>query len=154
MYGLKQSGRTWCMRFKKELLIMGLKNADIALCLFIKKEGKELIIMGIYVDNLNLFGTNKIMVETITMLKSVFEMQNLGRTSFCIGLQFKHLPTGILLHQSTYTRKLLHQFCMQTKKPVKSPMDLWSLDKEKDLFKKGAEHKPLLGSDKPYLSAI
>jgi hypothetical protein len=94
---------------------MRFKNADIALCLCNKQEGKELLIVAIYVHNLNLFRTNKIMIETITMLKSVFEMRDLGRTSFCIGLQFEHLPIGILLHQNIYTRRLLQQFCMHTK---------------------------------------
>jgi hypothetical protein len=59
------------------------------------------------------------------MLKSVFEMRDLGQSSFGIGLQLEHLPTEILLHQSTYTRRLLQQFCMHTKKLVKSPMDFW-----------------------------
>jgi hypothetical protein len=33
-------------------------------------------------------------------------------------------------------------------------MDLWLLDQKKDLFRKREEHKPLIGFDKPYLSAI
>jgi hypothetical protein len=59
---------------------MGFKNINIAPYLFIKQEGKEIIIMAIYFDDLNLFGTKKIMVETITMLKCVFEIRDLGKT--------------------------------------------------------------------------
>jgi hypothetical protein len=29
-------------------------------------------------------------------------MKNLGTTKFFLGLQPEHLPTGILVHQSTY----------------------------------------------------
>ncbi|CAM6093955.1 unnamed protein product [Calypogeia fissa] len=154
MYGLKQSGRTWYQRFKAEMLAMGFENADIAPCLFIKKQGKEIMIIAIYVDDLNLFGTNKIMMETIQLLKRVFETRDLGQTKFCLGLQFKHLPHGIFLHQSTYTRRVLKQFNMHTAKAVKSPMDLCSLDLHKDIFRKKEEEEPLLGSEKPYLSAV
>jgi hypothetical protein len=43
---------------------------------------------------------------------------------------------------------------MHTSKTVKSPMDIRSLENEKDIFWKRAEDEPILGLDKPYLSAI
>jgi hypothetical protein len=43
---------------------------------------------------------------------------------------------------------------MHTSKTVKSPMDIRSLENEKDIFRKRAEDEPILGLDKPYLSAI
>lgn len=42
---------------------------------------------------------------------------------------------------------------MDNLKPVKSPMDLRSLDRNKDIFRKREDHEPLLGSEVPYLSA-
>jgi hypothetical protein len=80
------------------MLALGFHNADIAPCIFIKRDGKELVIVAIYVDDLNLFGTNKMLQETIRLLQRVFEMRDLGQTSFCLGLQFEHLERGILLH--------------------------------------------------------
>jgi hypothetical protein len=104
------------MRFKKKMLQMRLKNSSIALCLSVKQNGKELIIVAIYVNDLNLLRTNKIMVETITVLKNMFEMRDLGRNLFGIGLQFEHLLTEILLHQSTYPHKLFKNFvCIRLK---------------------------------------
>ncbi|CAM6123709.1 unnamed protein product [Calypogeia fissa] len=154
MYGLKQSGRTWYHRFHTEMIAMGFSNSEIAPCVFIKREGKELMIVAIYVDDLNMFGTNKIMLETIKLLKRSFEMRDMGKTTFCLGLQFEHLHDGVLLHQSTYTKRILKQFNMLNVKTVRSPMDLRSLDKDKDIFRKREEQEPLLGSEKPYLSAI
>jgi hypothetical protein len=84
----------------------------------------------------------------------VFETRDMGKTTFCLGLQFEHLPQGVFLHQSTYTRKVIKTFNMHTEKAVKSPMDLRSLDRDKDIFRKRAELEPMLGSEKPYLSAI
>jgi hypothetical protein len=137
LYGLKQSGQTWYIKFKTEILAIEFTNAEIAPCLFVNREGNEIIIVAIYVDDQNLFGTNTFMLETIKLLKRVFETKDIGKTLFCLGLQFKYLPQGVIHHQSTYTRKVLKQFKMHTAKAVKSPMDLHSLDRNKDIFHKG-----------------
>ena len=86
LYGLKQSGRSWYQRFKNEMLAMNFQNDDIAPCIFIKKMDKEFIIIAIYINNINLFGTNKIMQDTIDMLKRTFKMKDLEKTKFCLGL--------------------------------------------------------------------
>jgi hypothetical protein len=39
-------------------------------------------------------------------------MNDLGKTKICLGLQLKHLPTGILVHQLTYVKKILEKFNM------------------------------------------
>lgn len=154
MYGLKQSGRTWYIHFKTEMVRMGFQNSEIAPCLFIKHRTTEIIIVAIYVDDLNLFGSKEMINETIIMLKRVFEMRDMGRTTYCLGLQFEHLPGGILLHQSTYIKKILKQFNMHNEKAVRSPMDIRSLDRIKDMFRKRELSEPLLGPEKPYLSAV
>ena len=41
---------------------------------------------------------------------SEFEMKDLGKTKFCLGLQLEHSPDGILVHQSAYTQKVLERF--------------------------------------------
>ena len=62
-------------------------------------------------------------------------MKDLGKTKFCLGLQIKHLPNGILVHQSTYTEKILKQFYMDKTHPLSTPMVGWSLDVKKDPFR-------------------
>jgi hypothetical protein len=37
-------------------------------------------------------------------------MKDLGKTKFCLGLQLEHFEGGILIHQSTYTQKVLERF--------------------------------------------
>ena len=50
-------------------------------------------------------------------------MKILGRTTFCLGLQIKHFADGsILLHQQTYTRKLLRTFNMENANALSAPM--------------------------------
>jgi hypothetical protein len=61
---------------------------------------------------LNIIGHTKDIEEACAYLKAEFEMKDLGRTRFCLGLQIEHLPEGILVHQSTYTKKVLERFNM------------------------------------------
>ncbi|CAM6124024.1 unnamed protein product [Calypogeia fissa] len=154
VYGLKQSGRTWYKRFKAEMLTLNFITADIAPCLFLKQEGDDFVIIAIYVDDINIFGTAIITAQTIEILKKTFEMRDIGKPNYCLGLQFNYPQTGILINQSTYTEKILKQFNMDSAHPVSTPMDLRSSDATRDTFKKRTETKEILGPKKPYLSDI
>ena len=62
-------------------------------------------------------------------------MKDLGKTKFCIVLQIEHFPNGVLVHQSTYIKKILKRFNMDKAHPLSSPMVVRSLDVEKDSFR-------------------
>jgi hypothetical protein len=55
-----------------------------------------------YVDDLNIIGTELDINEAQEYLKIEFKMKDLEKTKFCLDLQLEHLPTGILIHQSAY----------------------------------------------------
>ena len=38
-----------------------------------------------------------------------FEMEDLGKTKYCLGLQLEHRPLGILVHQSAYIQKNIEE---------------------------------------------
>lgn len=81
------------------------------------------VILAVYVDDLNLVGTDALCTEVEELLTTQFEMKLLGRTTFCLGLQVCHLPDGsILLHQDTYTKKFLKAFNMSNAKSLSAPM--------------------------------
>ena len=81
-------------------------------------------------------------------------MKDLGNTKFCLGLQIEHFPTGILVHQSAYTKKILKRFYMNEAYPLTSPMVVRSLDVKNDPFRPCEKGEELLGPEVPYLSAI
>ncbi len=154
MNGLKQSGRIWYHKFKDEMQKLGFVNDKKAPCIFIKRQADEYIILAIYVDDINLFGTPKLIEKTTKTIQNVFEMKELGVPTYCLGLQFDYMKNGTFISQSTYTKKILAQFNMQKSYPVSTPMEMRSLDTAKDMFKKRQDNEPVLDSDKPYLSAI
>jgi hypothetical protein len=98
LYSLKQSGRIWYNQLKEFLLNKGYSNSDDYSCMFIRKSTTRFCIISVYIDDLNIIGHTKDIDEAQNHLKTEFEMKNLGRTKFCLGLQLEHLHTGILIH--------------------------------------------------------
>nr|GEU97613.1 retrovirus-related Pol polyprotein from transposon TNT 1-94 [Tanacetum cinerariifolium] len=68
-------------------------------------------------------------------LKKEFEMKDLRKAKFYLGLQIEHLKNGILIHQNAYIEKLLKRFYMDTSHPLRTPMVVRTLDFEKDHFR-------------------
>ena len=154
LYGLKQSGRMWYNRLSEYLLKEGYVNNPICPCVFIKKSETGFAIIAVYVDELNLVGTHEEFTKTAKYLKKEFEMKDLGKTKFCIGLQIEHFPNGVLVHQSTYIKKILKRFNMDKAHPLSSPMVIRSLNVKNDQFHPCEKGEELLGPEVPYLSDI
>jgi hypothetical protein len=86
LYGLKQSGTIWYNRLKEFLLNKGYSNSDDCPCVFIRKSTTEFCIISVYVDDLKIIGHTKDINEARNHLKTEFEVIDLGRTKFCLGL--------------------------------------------------------------------
>jgi hypothetical protein len=86
MYGLKQSKRMWCNLLKEFLLNKGYSNSHDCPCLFIRKSNTSFCIISIYFDDLNIIGHGKDIDEAHNHLKKDFEMKDLAKTKFCLGL--------------------------------------------------------------------
>jgi hypothetical protein len=138
LYGLKQFGRMWYNRLKE----------------FIRKSSIGFCIISVYVDDLNIIGTELNINEACDHLKIEFKLKDLGKTKFCLVLQLEHLPTGILVHQSTYVQKILEKFNIDKVYPSKTHMVVRALEKDIDSFRPRQEGEEVLGSEYPYLSAI
>ena len=63
-------------------------------------------------------------------MKSEFEMKDLGKTKFFLGLQLEDVADGIFVHQSNYTQKVLERFGFDKSFPAKTP---WSEDHYKQI---------------------
>ncbi|CAM8877350.1 unnamed protein product [Rhodiola kirilowii] len=154
LYGLKQSGRMWYNQLSEYLFQKGYVNDPLCPCVFIKKTTSDCVIIAVYVDDLNIIGTSKEILEVISYLKKEFEMKDLGKTKYCLGLQIVHLQNGILVHQSNYTNKIIKHFNMDKSNPLSTPMVVRSLDVNKDPFRPCEESEQILDPEVPYFSAI
>nr|CAN69007.1 hypothetical protein VITISV_040724 [Vitis vinifera] len=69
-------------------------------------------------------------------------------------ISIEHFPNGVLVHQSTYIKKVLKCFYMDKVHPLSSPIVVRSLDMKKDSFRSCEKNEELLGPKIPYLSGI
>ena len=60
--------------------------------MFIKKFENGLCIISVYINDINVIGAHKELTEASSCLKTEFEMKDLGKTKFCLGLQIEHFP--------------------------------------------------------------
>ena len=111
-------------------------------------------IILVYANDLNIIRTTRDIEEASTYLKTEFEMKDLCKTKFCLGLQLKHLPEGVFVHQSTYTKRVLEKFNMDKCHPLKTPMVVRSFEVDKDPFRPKEKDQEVLGPEVPNLSAI
>ena len=96
VYRLKQYGRICYNHLSEYLLKHGYKNDTTCPCIFMKRYRNDFIITAVYVDDLSIIGTPEELLKTINYLMEEFEMKDLGRTKFCIGLQIEHLKMTFL----------------------------------------------------------
>ena len=154
LYGLKQSDRMRYNHLSQYLLKEGYVTNSICPCVFIKKTENGFAIIAVYVDNLNLIGTLEELIKTTNYVRKKFEMKDIWKTRYCLGLQIEYCLNGVLIHQSSYTEKVLKCFYMDKSHPLSPLMVVRSLEVTKDPFRPKEENEELLGLEVPYLSAI
>ncbi|KAM1385101.1 hypothetical protein PS2_031262 [Malus domestica] len=91
--------------------------------LFVKHNGADIIILLLYVDDIILTGSKSVQVQqVIHELSEVFELKDLGRLSYFLGLQISYHSNGdIFVNQSKYITDLIHKAGMDSCKPATTP---------------------------------
>ncbi|GKA89657.1 retrovirus-related pol polyprotein from transposon TNT 1-94 [Tanacetum coccineum] len=100
LYGLKQAPRAWYDLLSKFLLYQEFSKGTVDPTLFIRRQGKDILLVQIYVDDI-------IFVSTTPELCDQFS---------------KIIPRGIFLNQSKYALESLKKYGMESSDPVDTPM--------------------------------
>ncbi|KAJ9541607.1 hypothetical protein OSB04_028113 [Centaurea solstitialis] len=123
LYGLKQAPRAWYETLTDYLLGVGYKKGTIDPTLFLKKSGKDLIIVQIYVDDIIFASTKPEMCQEFeNTMKSQFQMSMMGELTFFLGLQVRQRPDGIFINQAKYVQDLLKRFDFGGSNSAATPM--------------------------------
>lgn len=124
LYGLKQAPRCWNAKFKKFIMNFGFKESENDSCVFIRRNGTDLTYLAIFVDDGLIISSSQIHIKpVIEHLKKHFEIKVLG-AKFFLGIEIKRQDDGsILLHQSSYAKKILSKFGFEDANPVSTPAD-------------------------------
>ncbi|KAM1171717.1 hypothetical protein ACFX2G_022394 [Malus domestica] len=118
----------WYNCLSEYLTSKGYVNNELCPYVFIKKLHSGFAIVAVYVDEMNLIGTLEDLARTATHLKSEFEMKNLRKTQYYLGLEIEHRSNGIVVHQTNYIQKVLRRFNKDKAKPSSTHMVVRSLD--------------------------
>lgn len=124
LYGLKQAPRAWFSRIESYFLGEGFKRSSSEHTLFIKKNDKgNVLIVNIYVDDLIYTGDNEdMLLEFKQSMKREFEMSDLGRMRFFLGIEVLQTSKGTHISQQKYAEEILRKFEMENCNSVINPM--------------------------------
>ncbi|KAL5577658.1 hypothetical protein UlMin_019357 [Ulmus minor] len=125
LYGLKQSPRAWYGRFAKVMLKSGYKQSQGDHTLFIKhsQDGKVTVLL-VYVDDIIITGDNEIERERLKeCLTKEFDIKELGRLKYFLGIEVAHSQEGIFISQQKYVTDLLTETGKLGCKPAVVPVD-------------------------------
>ncbi|GJX16739.1 retrovirus-related pol polyprotein from transposon TNT 1-94 [Tanacetum coccineum] len=123
LYGLKQAPRAWYDVLSKFLVDSGFQKGSIDTTLFIKKKGKHIMLIQIYVDDIIFGSTNpKYCTKFLELMVKRFEMSMMGEMKFFLGLQVNQFSNGIFINQSKYILDILKRFGMENCDTVPTPM--------------------------------
>ncbi|KAL8136224.1 hypothetical protein AgCh_010717 [Apium graveolens] len=123
LYGLKQSPRAWYETLTQFLLESGFKRGTIDKTLFYLNQGKDLLLVQIYVDDIIFGSTNQKLCDKFSkLMQSRYQMSMMGEMSYFLGLQIKQTDNGIYINQTKYTKNLLKRFNMQESATATTPM--------------------------------
>ena len=107
LYGLKQAPKQWHEKFDFCMIKNGYKSNECDKCIYYKSQNNLHVIISLYVDDMLIFYSNMhVITETKNMLKSHFDMKDLGDASFILGMKIIKTGDGIFLDQSHYVEKI------------------------------------------------
>ncbi|GKD04638.1 retrovirus-related pol polyprotein from transposon TNT 1-94 [Tanacetum coccineum] len=102
--------------------------------MFIRKEGKELLMVQVYVDDIIFAASTPELCDLFAKIMcSKFKMSMMGKISFFLGLQIFQNPRGIFINQSKYALESLKKYGFDSCDPVDTPMvEKSKLDEDKE----------------------
>ncbi|GJZ45220.1 retrovirus-related pol polyprotein from transposon TNT 1-94 [Tanacetum coccineum] len=119
LYGLKQALRVWYDLLSKFLLSQEFSKGTVDPTLFIRRQGKDILLVQIYVDDTIFASTTpELCDQFLKIMCSKFKMSMMGKISFFLGLQISQSPRGIFLNQSKYALESLKKNGMESCDPV------------------------------------
>ncbi|GJY29381.1 retrovirus-related pol polyprotein from transposon TNT 1-94 [Tanacetum coccineum] len=134
LYGLKQAPRAWYDMLSSFLISQDFSKGSVDPTLFIHRDGKELLLVQIYVDDIIFAASTPELCDLFSKIMcSKFKMSMMGKISFFLGLQISQSPRGIFINQSKYALESLKKYGFDSCDPVDTPMvEKSKLDEDKE----------------------
>nr|GEV19395.1 hypothetical protein [Tanacetum cinerariifolium] len=134
LYGLKQAPRAWYDMLSSFLISQDFSKGSVDPTLFIRRDGKELLLVQIYVgDTIFAASTPKLCDLFAKIICLKFKMSMMGKILFFLGLPISQSTRGILLTSQKYALESLKKYGFDSCDPVDTPMvEKSKLDEDKE----------------------
>ncbi|KAG7584577.1 Integrase catalytic core [Arabidopsis suecica] len=141
LYGLKQAPRAWNTKLNTILLELGFTKCSKEPSIYRKKEREEFLVVAVYVDDLLVTGSDlEIILEFKKGMARNFEMSDLGKLTYYLGIEVTQSENGILLNQERYAKKILEETgfadCNAVHVPMCANLKLSKAPEEKNIDEK------------------
>jgi hypothetical protein len=111
LYGLKQAPREWNEVLHKFVISKGFKRCHGDPCLYIKRTNDEILIVGVYVDDILTTGNSKKAIFNFRKdLKDQFRCSEGEKLNWCVGMEVKQHENEITINQNQYIKQKLEVF--------------------------------------------
>jgi hypothetical protein len=111
LYGLVEAPRLWYETLNSVLTEFGFTRTTGDPCLYILRRVKQIVILGVFVDDFLVYGTSDKMVEEVKkMLGSRFKTKDLGVARWVLGMRLMQTANAYVLDQSQYLRDVVVRY--------------------------------------------
>ncbi|UYV70659.1 hypothetical protein LAZ67_8000192, partial [Cordylochernes scorpioides] len=125
LYGLPQSGRCWNEKINPIFNDIGLRRLESEPCAYILQEEEKTLIIGIYVDDFLIIGSDSTIINRIVkQLDKQIVIVRKEKPIFFLGIKIEEKENCFELSQEAYVEKILKKFNLEECNPVKTPGDL------------------------------
>lgn len=125
LYGLKQSPRAWFDRFSKTIRGAGYSQGLADHTMFYRHSDEGgVIILIVYVDDIIITSNDDAEIRRLkVVLAADFEIKDLGKLKYFLGMEVARSKEGIVVSQRKYTLDLLKEVGMLGGKSAAVPID-------------------------------
>nr|KYP65081.1 Putative transposon Ty5-1 protein YCL074W family [Cajanus cajan] len=124
LYGLKQSPRAWFGRFSTIVKQFGMTRSEVDHSVFYQHSTAGCIYLIVYVDDIVLTSSDHHDISQIKQhLCLHFQMKNLGKLRYFLGIEVAQSKNGIVISQRKYALDILEETGLMSSKPIDTPMD-------------------------------
>ncbi|GJU68689.1 retrovirus-related pol polyprotein from transposon TNT 1-94 [Tanacetum coccineum] len=144
----RMAPRAWYDMLSSFLISQDFSKGLVDPTLFIHRDGKELLLVQIYVDDI-IFAASTLELCNLfsKIICSKFKMSMMGKISFFLGLQISQNPRGIFINQPKYALESLKKYGFDSCDPVDTPMvEKSKLDKDKRKAIDPSHYRGMIGT--------
>ncbi|XP_019092310.1 PREDICTED: uncharacterized protein LOC109129124 [Camelina sativa] len=118
------SGRAWNHKLNQILVELEFVRCDKEPALYRKQVNEHLLIVAVYVDDLLVTGSSLSLIREFKLkMSSRFEMSDLGKLTYYLGIEVVQESSGITLKQGRYAARILEEAGMTECNAVQVPID-------------------------------